>query len=173
VEEGADTEVAQWLLERRVDAAFVILPDERFDTVPVAEDQLVALVPANHALASRRTVPLDELCGTSFIMTEAGSAALIEPLFTSAGLALKPHYRMAQIITILGMVERGDGTSIVAELALPENLSRTHPGIVKLPLRPAVKRRVGLAVRNSRHVTPAARALLDVARELARASKSG
>lgn len=171
VEEGVDSEVAQWLLDRRVDAGFVILPDERFDTISVAEDQLVALVPANHVLASRRTVMLEDLSGTSFIMTEAGSASLIEPLFASVGLVLKPHYRMAQIITILGMVERGDGTSIVAELALPNNLADAYPGIVKIPLRPTVKRSVGLAVRNLRNISPATRGLFEVTRELARTSK--
>lgn len=171
VEESSDSEVAQWLLDRRIDAGFVSLPDERFDTVLMAVDQLVALVPVNHPLASARTVTLEQLCGAPFIMTEAGSAGLIEPLFAAEGLALKPRYRMAQIITILGMVECGEGTSIVAELALPATLYRTHPGIVKLPLKPMVKRRIGLAVRSLRHAAPAARALLDLARELARASK--
>jgi DNA-binding transcriptional LysR family regulator len=167
VEEGGDSDVVQWILERRVDAGFVVLPDERFDTVSLVEDQLVALIPEGHALARRRSVTLAELCDSPFIMTEAGCAALIEPLFTAAGLVPKVRYRIAQVITILGMVERGDGVSIVAELALPDRLSDAHGGLVKLPLKPAARRRVGLAVRNLKQATPAARAFLQVARDVA------
>jgi DNA-binding transcriptional LysR family regulator len=167
VEEGGDSDVVQWILERRVDAGFVVLPDERFDTVSLVEDQLVALIPADHALARKRSVTLAELCDSPFIMTEAGCAALIEPLFVAAGLVPKVRYRIAQVITILGMVERGDGVSIVAELALPDRLAETHSGLVKLPLRPAARRRVGLAVRDLRQATPAAKAFLEVARDVA------
>ncbi|MGH8807218.1 MAG: LysR family transcriptional regulator [Noviherbaspirillum sp.] len=167
VEEAGDQEVTQWILERRVDAGFVVLPDDRFDTVSLVEDQLVALIPGNHALARRRSVTLAELCDSPFIMTEAGCAALIEPLFTSAGLVPQVRYRMAQVITILGMVERGAGVSIVAELALPDRVSATHGGLVKLPLKPAVKRRVGLAVRDLRQASPAAKAFLQVAKDVA------
>jgi DNA-binding transcriptional LysR family regulator len=167
IEEGGDHEVTQWLLERRVDVGFVVLPDERFDTVSLVEDQLVALVPADHALASRRSVTLAELCEPPFIMTEAGCAALIEPLFTAAGLVPQVRYRIAQVITILGMVERGDGVSIVAELALPRNVAKSHPGLTALPLRPAARRRVGLAVRDLKQATPATKAFLQVAKGIA------
>lgn len=167
VEEGSDSDVTQWIRERRVDVGFVVLPDERFDTVGLAEDHLVALVPAAHPLAGRRSVGLADLCDSPFIMTEAGCAPLIEPLFTSAGLLPQTRYRIAQIITILGMVERGAGVSIVAELALPDRLASTHRAVVKLPLRPAVKRRVGLAVRNRHQATPATSAFLQVAKDVA------
>lgn len=167
VDEGSDAEVTQWILERRVDVGFVVLPDERFDTVSLVEDQLVALIPADHALARRRSVTLAELCDSPFIMTEAGCATLIEPLFTAAGLVPQIRYRIAQVITILGMVERGDGVSIVAELALPDRIAATHPGFVSLPLKPAAKRRVGLAVRDQRQATPAAKAFLQVAKAAA------
>ena len=71
-------------------------------------------------------------------------------------------------MTILGMVERGDGISVLAELALPRNLASTHPGVVAVPLRPAVRRRVGLATYDQRQATPAARALLQVAQQVMR-----
>ncbi len=166
VEEGDDSEVTQWILERRVDAGFVVLPDERFDTISLVEDQLVALIPASHALARKRSVTLADLCGLPFIMSEAGCAALIEPLFMAARLVPQVRYRIAQVITILGMVERGDGVSIVAELALPDRVSVMHKGLVKLPLKPTVRRRVGVAVRDLRQATPAAKAFLQVAKEV-------
>ncbi|PTL76079.1 LysR family transcriptional regulator [Vitiosangium sp. GDMCC 1.1324] len=168
VDESDDAEVVQWLQERRVDVGFVVLPDERFDTVELVEDQMMALVPRGNTLAKKSAVPLDSLCDAPFIMSGAGCGPLIEPLFASAQLAPRVRYRVAQVMTMLGMVERGDGVAVVAELALPSNVATTHPGLAAIPLRPAVKRRVGLATHDLRQATPAARALLEVAREVSR-----
>jgi DNA-binding transcriptional LysR family regulator len=164
VEEGDDDAVVQWLQERRVDAGFVVLPHEGLDTVELAQDQLVALVPRGSALAKRPALPLESLCEEPFILSGAGCGPLVEPLFAAARLAPRVRYRITQVMTMLGMVERGDGIAVVAELALPHNVATTHPGLVAIPLRPAVRRRVGLAVCDARQATPAARALLEVAR---------
>jgi DNA-binding transcriptional LysR family regulator len=167
VDEGADDEVIQWIYDRSVDIGFAVLPQDRFDTMPLLEDQLVALVPASHPLAARRAVAVTDLADFPFIMTAAGCAPLIEPLFAGARVVPRVRYRISQVMTILGMVERGDGVAIIAELALPEKLSLVHPGLVKIPLKPAAKRRIGLAVRDLRQATPAARAFMEVARKLA------
>ena len=58
VDEGPDGEVAQWLADHRVDIGFVTLPDERFDTFPIMEDQLVALLPLAHPLTKKSAVTL-------------------------------------------------------------------------------------------------------------------
>jgi len=173
VDEGADHEAVQWIHDRSVDVGFVVLPQERFDTVPLLEDQLVALVSAGHPLAGRRGLALAELGDSPFIMTAAGCAPLIEPLFAGARVVPKVRYRISQVMTILGMVERGDGLAIVAELALPERLAQQYPGLVKIPLKPVARRHIGLAVRDLRQVTPATRAFLDVARKLAPALRRG
>lgn len=52
----------QWLEERRIDIGFVVLPQERFDTVALIEDQMVALLPADHVLAGRGSLRLNDLC---------------------------------------------------------------------------------------------------------------
>jgi DNA-binding transcriptional LysR family regulator len=56
IEEATDDVVVQWLLERRVELGFVVLPDERFDTLPLTEDELVAVLPSAHPLAARSAV---------------------------------------------------------------------------------------------------------------------
>jgi DNA-binding transcriptional LysR family regulator len=170
LDEAADGDVIQWLLDRRVDIGFVVLPEDRFDTVPLVEDQLVALIPREHPLARNASVNLKELSEALFIMSEAGCSALIEPIFLSERLTPQVRYRMSQVLTILGMVERGYGVSVVAELALPDNMEITHPGVVKIALKPAVPRRIGLAMRDIRQATPAAKAFLDCAREVIKSS---
>jgi DNA-binding transcriptional LysR family regulator len=77
IDEGPDRQVIQWLEERRIDVGFVVLPQERFDTVALVEDQMVALLPAGHPLATRNSVSLSELCDDPFVLTEAGSSELV------------------------------------------------------------------------------------------------
>jgi len=167
IDEGADHEVVQWIRERRVDVGFLVLPDERFDTVPLVQDQMMALLPRSHALAGAASVTLAQLCADPFIMSEAGCAALIEPLFANARLKPDVPYHISQMITIFDMVSRGTGVSIVAEMALPQRLASQYPELVALPLNPPVLRKVGLAVRDRRQNTPATEAFLELARQMA------
>ncbi len=171
IDEGPDAAVLQWVADRRVDVGFAVLPDDRFDTVPLVEDQLSALIPREHVLASRDAVTLAELGAHPFIMPEAGCSGLIEPLFAAAGLAPQVRYRMSQMVTVLHLVENGDGITVLPELALPHGLAQTHPSIVVRPLRPVVRRRVGLILRNLGRASPAAQAFADIAREVAAAGR--
>ncbi len=167
IDEGPDAAVLQWVADRRVDVGFAVLPDDRFDTVPLVEDQLSALIPRDHALAGHNAVTLAQLGEYPFIMPEAGCSALIEPLFGAAGLAPQVRYRMSQMVTVLHLVENGDGITVLPELALPHGLAQTHPRIVVRPLAPMVRRRVGLILRNLGRASPAAQAFAAIAREVA------
>lgn len=167
VDEGEDGEVGQWLIERRVDVGFVVLPDDRFDTVALVEDQFVALIPAAHPLAAKKSVSLAEIGAMPFIMTLAGSTAAVQRLFEQARIQPSVKQRYAQIVSIIKMVENGSGASIVADLALPEQVLALCPGAVKRPLTPRVKRSVGLAVLDRRNASPAAEAFLKMAKRVA------
>jgi DNA-binding transcriptional LysR family regulator len=166
IDEGSDADTLQAIQDRRVDVGFVVLPDERFDTIELVEDQVVALLPAEHPLAKKKSVTVRELSQEPFIMPEAGCAALIEPLFAAQGLAPQVRYRMSQVLTVLGMVSRGAGVSGIAELALPSDIARSHPGIAVRPLDPPVARRVALALRNLAQASPAAKAFVEIARQV-------
>lgn len=162
VDEGPDRQVIQWLDERRVDVGFVVLDQERFDTVAFFEDQLVALLPADHPLAASTAVSLQALCDDPFILTEAGSSELVMRLFSVARLRPNVRYRCAQLISTLAAVSRGDGVSIVAQASLPEQGDRRY---VARPLTPPVPRRIGLAVLDRRQASPATLAFLALAQK--------
>ncbi len=167
VDEGEDGEVGQWLIERRVDVGFVVLPDDRFDTVPLVEDQFVALIPSAHPLAAKKAVTLSEVGEMPFIMTLAGSTSSVRRLFEQARIQPSVKQRYTQIVSIIKMVESGAGASIVADLALPEQVLALCPGAVKKPLTPRVKRAVGLAVLDRKNVSPATEAFLKMAKRVA------
>ena len=163
VDEGPDGEVAQWLADHRVDIGFVTLPDERFDTFPIMEDQLVALLPLAHPLTKKSAVTLEELCASPFAMTRAGSGDIIGGLFRALRLQPNVRWRSLQLVSTIAAVARGEAVSIVAESALPPEKA---PGYVKKPLRPAARRQVALAVPDARRMSPAAREFIRMAQEV-------
>lgn len=163
IDEGPDRQVIQWLEERRIDIGFVVLPEERFDTFTLLEDQMVALLPAEHALADRDTLSLSDLCNDPFVLTEAGSSELVSRLFSAARLTPNIRYRCSQLISTLDTVSRGDALTVVAENSLPENINSRY---VKKPLSPPVIRQVGLAVLDQRQSSPATLAFIELALSL-------
>ncbi|MGY2189872.1 HTH-type transcriptional regulator GltC [compost metagenome] len=163
IDEGPDRQVVQWLEERRIDIGFVVLPDERFDTVALMEDQMVALLPVDHPLAARDSVSLKDLCNDPFVLTEAGSSELVSRLFSAARLTPNIRFRCSQLLSTLDTVGRGDALTVVAEGSLPEHNDSRY---VKKPLSPPVTRQVGLAVLDQRQASPAAFAFIKLAQSL-------
>ncbi|MFH3575256.1 LysR family transcriptional regulator substrate-binding protein, partial [Acinetobacter baumannii] len=73
IDEGEDKEVAHWILERRIEVGFLIMPDERFDTFPLIEDRFVVLIPSGYPLVQQLYIDPAQLENCPFIMTMAGS----------------------------------------------------------------------------------------------------
>jgi DNA-binding transcriptional LysR family regulator len=164
VDEGPDREVVQWLLDRRIDIGFVVLPDNRFDTTLLLEDQMVALIPNHFPQADQDSVELHDLCHAPFVLTEAGSFEIVDRLFASAKLRPNVRYRTAQLLSTLDLVSRGVAVTIVAEAALP---SATSASYVVKRLNPPICRSVGLAALDFSEMSPAATAFHKLAIELA------
>ncbi len=170
IDEGPDRQVVQWLVDHRIDVGFVVLPEEQFDTFPLVEDQMLAVLPPGHALARQAAVGLRALCDDPFILTEAGSAELVSRLFMTAKLRPNIRYRSSQLISTLETVARGDGVSILAELSLPRT-PPTGESYVCRPLSPRVRRSVGLAVLDDRQSSSAAKAFIKLALRLRESGK--
>ncbi|WP_434568900.1 LysR family transcriptional regulator [Pseudomonas sp. Z3-8] len=162
IDEGPDRQVLQWLDERRIDVGFVVLPEERFDTFALMEDQMVALLPTHHPLAERACMELKALCNDPFILTEAGSSEVVRRLFSAARLTPNIRYRCSQLLSTLDVVSRGEAVTVVSEGSLP---AMENPGFVVRPLSPRVPRQIGLAVLDSRQASPATLAFIEVARQ--------
>lgn len=163
IDEGPDRQVVQWLEERRIDVGFVVLPQERFDTFALLQDQWVALLPAQHPLANESAVSLVQLCVDPFVLTEAGSAELVTRLFHQVGLSPNIRYRNSQLLSTLETVARGEAVSLVAELALP---TMHDPRYVRRPLSQPAKRQIGMAVLDRRQSSPATLAFIEQAQRL-------
>lgn len=164
VEEQDDETVIRWLLEQRAEIGFVTLPDDRFETVRLAEDEFVAVIPEGHRLAHKRSVHPRDLDGEPFIRTGAGGGPTIDRILAETGAQPKVLYRFEQLSSILGFVAQGHALAIAARLALPDDA----PGIVYRSLSPQQRRITGLAVRSMKRLSPAAVAFVEVARKQGR-----
>jgi DNA-binding transcriptional LysR family regulator len=159
IDEVVDEVVVQWLLERRVELGFVVLPDERFDTLPLVTDELVAVLPASHSLASKKTVSAKDFHNRPFIRTSAGSGPHIDQFLGAQGAIPKTLFRFEQLTSMMGFVAQGDAIAIAARLALPD----APAGLVYRNLQPRWPREIALAALSFDRLSPAARAFIEIA----------
>lgn len=162
IDEGVDNVVTQWLLERRVELGFVVLPDDRFDTITLAVDELVAVLPASHELAGQSSVAANDFHDQPFIRTAAGSGPYIDQFLTAAGSVPKTQFRFEQLSSMLGFVAQGAAVTIAARLALPE----PPDGVVYRSLKPLRQREIALAALNFERLSPAAKAFVHMAKKI-------
>lgn len=151
IREYKDAEILPALDAGAIDLAVLANPAIETDQITIAEDQLVALVPDDHAFTKRGQVQPDDFRDEAFILSKAGSGHLISKWFGDARQDVRPAHTIEQLSSIIAMVRAGLGISIVAELALPE----THPGVVAVPLHPVLPRIVSL-IRKPGHSRSAA-----------------
>lgn len=163
IEEAIDSVVTQWLLERRVELGFVVLPDARFDCLPLLEDELVAVLPESHSLASQSAISAGDFHGQPFIRTSAGSGPRVEAFLAKAGAVPKTLAQFEQLAATMGFVVQGSALTIAARLALPE----PPPGVVYRKLKPRCRREIALAALSYEKLSPAAAAFVGIAKKLA------
>lgn len=168
VTERADAEIEQDLIGRRVDIGVVRLPQPNFDTQALATDELVAVLPEGHPLAREKTVAVRDLAGYPLVLTQAGSQDIVMRMFDRAGVQPKVAHELSQVISILEFVARGNGVSVLASLAVPEQ----QPGLVFRPLTPRTARRMAIACLDEKRLSPAALAFWKMARSAAPAGRT-
>jgi DNA-binding transcriptional LysR family regulator len=154
--EGSDQEVTHWITTGIADLGVVTGPKPALASVPLSDDQMLAVLPADHPLAGQHDVAVAELADDPFLLSAGGCEPLIRRIHNKAGVPFAPAQHVYDMATLLAMVREGLGISIVPELAL-----RTSPsGLAALPLRPRAPRHLHLAWADPVHPSPAARAFL-------------
>ena len=155
---GDYEEIEQWIAEGRVDCGFLRLPTRpEFETIPLAQDRMMAILPENHRLAALRTVPIEALCDEPFMLLEHGAKADVTELFERNRLSPQVHFTTWDDYAIMSMVEGGLGLSILPELIL----KRIPYRIAARPLNISAYRTIGLALRNKKTASLAVRRFLD------------
>jgi DNA-binding transcriptional LysR family regulator len=158
VYEGDDDEMPEWLEAGTVDAAVLVDPSVVPDGgVVVATDEMAAVVRRDHPLASVGPLTLDDLHEDGLVAGGGGCEYQIQRMHEIAGQPFRYAHRVREMSTMFGMIQRGEGVSIVPSLGrvmLPDDL-------VMVPTVPHLERTLVLTGPSSRAWHPLATALVD------------
>jgi LysR family transcriptional activator of glutamate synthase operon len=168
VREQSSEEMAEMLRVDEIDLAFLSVTErvesEGLGLHQLVSEELVVLLPLDHALSGREEVRMAELADEQFISFRAG-ARLRELLFAAgreAGFEPRVTLESNESQRIRRLVARGLGVSI-----LPRS-DADRPGAdvaVSRLVKPSLRRDITLAWREGRRLAPAAEAFLDLSRE--------
>ncbi|MGO1948827.1 MAG: LysR family transcriptional regulator [Mycobacteriaceae bacterium] len=144
------------LTAERLDIAVTVAmqaePDvdnRRIEQLPLLDDPLDVLLPANHPLAGRASVDLGELAGDPWVADHPGTTyrALFTTAFTAAGATPRVVHEVSDWITTVSIVSGGLGVGLVPRLV------RLDPNrdVVRMPLQgpSAPSRRILVMLRRS------------------------
>jgi DNA-binding transcriptional LysR family regulator len=144
---------------RRLDAGFVHLPNQPlsgFHVVDLGVEPRVLALPARHALAARKRVPLVALADEPIVLfpREAEPDAFdgIAKACADAGFSPRVAQEAVSVQTMIGLVAAGLGVAFVAA-SIASGMRRT--GVVFRPLTPAVLQMTNAVIWPTEHDNPA------------------
>ncbi len=152
-------EIEKWLSEGLVDCGFIGLPATypNLNLRTLRRDAFVAVLPREHPLAARSSISLHELADQPFIRLEEGNDNEIAALFSESGIQPKVCFTAWDNQTILAMVSKGLGVSVLTELMFGED----PYDVVAVPLEPAAYRDLALATRREGELTAAVQTFIN------------
>ena len=160
-------EITPLLLERlragSMDVAIVAVPlgirGNEFQSFPLMSEKLYAVLPKQHALAKRRAISLVELQNEPFLLLRDGHCFRETAVAACKRARMNPQviFESGQFSSILGLVSKGFGVSIVPAMALEK-----RPGCRFVPLADErATRTIGAVVLKGRSQTRISEAFLE------------
>ena len=157
------------VLKRDVEIGIVSFhpPDPALQTVPVATDELALIVAPNHPLAGKKIVSVKELGVETFIAHNVRSPyrEKVVQMFEKHRTPLNISMELPTLEAIKRFVEQGMGVALVPRLAAQAEIDRGQ--IVAITVREMrLERKLYLIYRKGAKLSHAARAFLNVARDI-------
>lgn len=155
---GDYTEIENWIQEGRVDCGFLRLPTQPdLESIFLAKDKLLVILPENHPLAECERFPVKALENDPFMLLEKSAKAEISKIFERWNITPKVHFTTWDDYAIMSMVESGLGISILPELIL----KRIPYHIVIKELDVPAYRNIGLVMRDQKTVSIAVKQFME------------
>ena len=150
-----------WILQGKVDCGFLRLPSvKRLQTYPLHRDELQVILPCNHPLAGSAPFPAAALATEPFIRLEEGQDYEITAALDKMGIRPNIKYTVREDRTMLAMVSKGLGISL-----LPELMVRHSPYPVTACRPPMTfHRSIGIGVKDEKALSASTRRFVDYVR---------
>jgi LysR family carnitine catabolism transcriptional activator len=162
--------IVQMIRDDEVDFAVTSPPsgDARLVFTPLASDQMVAVLPRNHPLASARRVKLADLLDTPLILMDRDSSVrrIVDGACASLGRMPTPAYEAAYMATAIGMVRAGLGATLLPSSAL--EIAAAADLVMQKLDAPELTRQIGILRKGARSLSPAAESFATTLRNHAR-----
>ncbi|MDU1005877.1 MAG: LysR family transcriptional regulator [Clostridium butyricum] len=136
-----------------------MINSKQYDTYPIAEDELVVVLPSSHKLAAHSTLDFNLLSGENFILMNPYTS-----IYKLCIQQIKKYNIDANIVgtarteSIIGAVSFNEGISL-----LPKSNFEifNHKNVVNIPFTNPIRLSVVIAKKNTRVTTPALKKLIE------------
>lgn len=154
-------QIEEWILKGTVDCGFLRLPSvKRLQTYALHRDELQVIVPCDHPQATCDPFPLETLASEPFIQLEEGDDYEIMAAFDEMKIRPRVRYTAREDRTILAMVSKGLGISL-----LPELMVRHSPYPVTACRPPMTfHRNIGIGVKDEKALSASTRRFVEYVR---------
>ena len=167
--------IIQKVQEGAVELGIVTLPitTTNMEVIPVFKDEMQVVVPANHPMARKRSVTVEELANYPLILPKTGNTrVVIDRLLRDYRQHVQISMELASVETIKKFVGAGLGISFISRTyAQPE----VAANLLKLiPLEgEKLFRELGLVYRRDRYLSLPAKVFIEAVRESTRPAGAG
>jgi LysR family transcriptional activator of glutamate synthase operon len=160
--QGGAAAILSMLQDGTVDVCLIAPNPElpEIEWIPLWREPFLLSVPADHELAGRSQVTLNELDGVPIVALRSGFGIrqITDTLFNAAGISPKVVFEASDVPTVRGLVTAGLGVAV-----LPPSSEIHSEGLaVEIPIAgEGIERIVGVAYARDRYMPAAARAFID------------
>jgi DNA-binding transcriptional LysR family regulator len=162
ITQAGTADIQQMLLDDELEAGVITVQrgsaDAELELKPLLSERVMVLVGKKHSWVRRRYINVAALQGEPLVLYERGYFirerfdALCREHDVVPDIRMKTNF----LPLIIDMVERGIGAGIGLEM-----MARSEPGLVGIPLRPAITLDLALAKRRNRRISMANQAFMD------------
>ncbi|MFA6002991.1 MAG: LysR family transcriptional regulator [Elusimicrobiota bacterium] len=152
------------ILRGRADLSIMAYPVKRqdIDMIPLAEEELVLIMPRAHPLNRRSRLQIKDLSGQDFVAFDRGTPTrkALDKLLREQGTRVRVRIELDNIETIKSAVANGMGVSIVP-LSTVAAEPKSSPLCMRRFAEQKISRPLGVLVRKSRREDRAVQTFLD------------
>ncbi|MGX9135678.1 LysR family transcriptional regulator [Rummeliibacillus sp. JY-2-4R] len=122
--EGNSQEIKQWLESGKIDFGIGTTQIESNPNfIPLMQDQMLAILPKQHPLANRDSIPLKVFTLEPCIMPYGDSHHDVQTILKRSKITPNIAYQIRGDEAIIAMVRKGLGISLLSELLIKEHLT--------------------------------------------------